>query len=297
MSENAAAEIANQERMMDAPIAGGNGKGAGYIKIGTNGRKKSKTNGNGQIEMECRNVNLWYGENHVLYDIDLKIIKNCVTALIGPSGCGKSTLIRALNRMNDVIDCCRTTGEIIFKDRNILSVETEVTQLRREIGMVFQKPNPFPMSVYDNVAYGPCIHGTRDRAKLDDIVEESIKLAFLWDEVKDRLHESALGLSGGQQQRLCIARSLALEPEVLLLDEPTSGLDPISTGKVEAALYEAKRDYTIVIIPHSIQQAARVADHAAFFLMGELVEYRPGREIFTAPRDQRTENYVTGRFG
>jgi phosphate transport system ATP-binding protein len=220
MSE-AIIEKTSQQGKIDASNAGGNGRPNGYVRIETNCRKKAKNNGNCQVEMECRKVNLCYGDNHVLYDIDLKIMKNCVTALIGPSGCGKSTLIRALNRMNDVIDGCRTEGEIMFKGHNILTADTEVTQLRREIGMVFQKPNPFPMSVYDNVAYGPRIHGTRDRAELDAIVEEGIKLAFLWDEVKDRLHESALGLSGGQQQRLCIARALAVQPEIILMDEPT----------------------------------------------------------------------------
>jgi phosphate transport system ATP-binding protein len=297
MSETAAAEIANQERMMDAPIVTGNGRSAGYIRIGTNGRKRSSNNGSGQVEMECRKVNLWYGENHVLHDIDLTIMRNCVTALIGPSGCGKSTLIRALNRMNDVIDSCRTTGEIMFKGRNILSADTEVTQLRREIGMVFQKPNPFPMSVYENVAYGPRIHGTRDPKKLDAIVEESIKLAFLWDEVKDRLHESALGLSGGQQQRLCIARALAVQPEIILMDEPTSALDPLATGRIEDLIDELKKKYTVIIVTHNMQQAARISDCTGFLYMGKMIEFGEAEQIFERPKEELTERYITGRFG
>jgi phosphate transport system ATP-binding protein len=233
----------------------------------------------------------------VLHNIDLKIMRNCVTALIGPSGCGKSTLIRALNRMNDIIDGCRTEGQIMFKGRNILSAETEATQLRREIGMVFQKPNPFPMSVYENVAYGPRIHGTRDRAKLDAIVEESIKLAFLWDEVKDRLHESALGLSGGQQQRLCIARALAVQPEILLMDEPTSALDPLATGRIEDLIYELKKKYTVIIVTHNMQQAARISDYTGFLYLGKLIEFGEAEQIFERPKEELTERYITGRFG
>jgi phosphate transport system ATP-binding protein len=297
MSDTATAEIASQQRMMDATNTPGNGSLNGYIKIGSNGRRKSKNNGNGQIEMECRKVNLWYGENHVLHDIDLRIMNNCVTGLIGPSGCGKSTLIRALNRMNDVIDGCRTEGEIMFKGQNILSTETEVTQLRREIGMVFQKPNPFPMSIYDNVAYGPRIHSTRDRAKLDAIVEESIKLAFLWDETKDRLHESALGLSGGQQQRLCIARALAVQPEILLMDEPTSALDPLATGRIEDLIDELKKKYTVIIVTHNMQQAARISDFTGFLYMGKMIEFGEAEQIFERPREELTERYITGRFG
>jgi phosphate transport system ATP-binding protein len=297
MSETAAAEIAYQERMMEATPPAGNGRPAGYIRIGTSGRKKSKNNGNGQVEMECRKVNLWYGENHVLHDIDLKIMRNCVTALIGPSGCGKSTLIRALNRMNDVIDGCRTEGEIMFKGRNILSLDTEVTQLRQEIGMVFQKPNPFPMSVYENVAFGPRIHGTRDRAKLDTVVEESIRLAFLWDEVKDRLHESALGLSGGQQQRLCIARALAVQPEIILMDEPTSALDPLATGRIEDLIDELKKKYTVIIVTHNMQQAARISDYTGFLYLGKIIEFGEAEQIFERPKEELTERYITGRFG
>jgi phosphate transport system ATP-binding protein len=296
MSESAEAEIANQQRMMDAPKENGNGRAESYIRIDTNGRKKSKNNGNGNVEMECRHVNLWYGNNHVLNDIDLKIMKNAVTALIGPSGCGKSTLIRALNRMNDVIDGCRTTGEILFKGRNILSSDTEVTQLRREIGMVFQKPNPFPMSVYDNVAYGPRIHGIRDRKKLDAIVEESIRLSFLWDETKDRLHESALGLSGGQQQRLCIARALAVQPEILLMDEPTSALDPLATGRIEDLIDELKKKYTVIIVTHNMQQAARISDFTGFLYMGKMIEFGEAEQIFERPKEELTERYITGRF-
>jgi len=297
MSESAAAEIANQQRMMDAPKENGNGRAGSYIKIDTNGRKKCKANGACLVEMECRHVNLWYGANHVLHDIDLKIMKNAVTALIGPSGCGKSTLIRALNRMNDVIDCCTTTGEILFKGRNILSSDTEVTQLRREIGMVFQKPNPFPMSIYDNVAYGPRIHGIRDRKKLDAIVEESIRLSFLWDETKDRLHESALGLSGGQQQRLCIARALAVQPEILLMDEPTSALDPLATGRIEDLIDELKKKYTVIIVTHNMQQAARISDYTGFLYLGKMIEFGEAEQIFERPRQELTERYITGRFG
>ena len=297
MSDTATAEIASQQGIMDATNTPGNGRSNGYIKIGTNGRKKSKNNGNGQIEMECRKVNLWYGENHVLHDIDLKIMKNCVTALIGPSGCGKSTLIRALNRMNDIIDGCRTEGEIMFKGCNILAADTEVTQLRREIGMVFQKPNPFPMSIYDNAAYGPRLPGTRDRAKLDAIVEESIKLAFLWDEVKDRLHESALGLSGGQQQRLCIARALAVQPEIILMDEPTSALDPLATGRIEDLIDELKKKYTVIIVTHNMQQAARISDYTGFLYLGKMIEFGEAEQIFERPKQELTERYITGRFG
>jgi phosphate transport system ATP-binding protein len=297
MNDAAALETADQQRMMDAGDHAGNGRSNGYIRIGANGRKKSKNNGNGAVEMECRKVNLWYGANHVLHDIDLRINKNCVTALIGPSGCGKSTLIRALNRMNDVIDGCKTTGEILFKGRNILSAETEVTQLRRDIGMVFQKPNPFPMSVYENVAYGPRIHGTRDRSKLDAIVEESIKLAFLWDETKDRLHESALGLSGGQQQRLCIARALAVQPEILLMDEPTSALDPLATGRIEDLIDELKKKYTVIIVTHNMQQAARISDYTGFLYLGKMIEFGDAEQIFERPKQELTERYITGRFG
>jgi phosphate transport system ATP-binding protein len=297
MSEGGVEGMDGRQGTMDHAGTNGNGRPAGYIRIGTNGRKKPKNNGNGQVEMECRKVNLWYGENHVLHDIDLKIGKNCVTALIGPSGCGKSTLIRALNRMNDVIDGCRTEGEILFKGRNILSPETEVTLLRREIGMVFQKPNPFPMSVYDNVAYGPRIHGTRDRARLDAIVEESIKLSFLWEETRDRLHESALGLSGGQQQRLCIARALAVQPEILLMDEPTSALDPLATSRIEDLVDDLKKRYTVIIVTHNMQQAARISDYTGFMYLGKLVEFGEAEQIFERPKEELTERYITGRFG
>lgn len=247
-------------------------------------------------KIQTKKLDLFYGEFQALSDINMNIETNKITALIGPSGCGKSTFLRTLNRMNDLIASVRITGNVFYDNTDIYN-GYDVIELRKRIGMVFQKPNPFPMSVYDNVAYGPRVHGIRKKELLDEIVEKSIKAAALWDEVADRLQRPALGLSGGQQQRLCIARSLALEPEVLLLDEPTSGLDPISTGKVEASLYELKQHYTIIIVPHSIQQAARVADQAAFFLMGEMVEYSPGKEIFTTPKDGRTEDYVTGRFG
>jgi phosphate transport system ATP-binding protein len=243
-----------------------------------------------------KNLNLWYGSSKALKDINLNIEKNTVTALIGPSGCGKSTFLRTLNRMNDLIDSVRIEGEVLFEENNIYS-DYNVIQLRKRIGMVFQKPNPFPMSIYDNVAYGPRIHGIKNKAKLDEIVEKSLKGAVLWDEVKDRLKKSALGLSGGQQQRLCIARTLAVEPEVLLMDEPTSALDPISTLKIEELMDTLKKNYTIVIVTHNMQQAGRISDTTAFFLNGEIIEHGKTEDIFYRPRDKRTEDYITGRFG
>ncbi|KXZ40693.1 phosphate ABC transporter ATP-binding protein, PhoT family [Alkalithermobacter thermoalcaliphilus JW-YL-7 = DSM 7308] len=248
-------------------------------------------------KISVKNLNLYYGEFHALKDITLDIKERKVTALIGPSGCGKSTFLRTLNRMNDLIDSVRIEGEIKLDGKDIYDKDIDVVALRSRIGMVFQKPNPFPKSIYENVAYGPRRHGIKDKNKLDDIVEKSLKKAALWDEVKDRLNKSALGLSGGQQQRLCIARALAMEPEVLLMDEPTSALDPIATAKIEELVTELKNDYTIVIVTHSMQQAARISDETAFFLMGELIEMDNTQKIFTAPRDQRTEDYVTGRFG
>ncbi|MDY4966504.1 MAG: phosphate ABC transporter ATP-binding protein PstB [Dysosmobacter sp.] len=247
--------------------------------------------------LEAKTLNLWYGEHHALHDVSLSVPEKSITALIGPSGCGKSTFLKTLNRMNDLIPGVKITGEVNYKGQNILAPSVDVNALRREIGMVFQKPNPFPMSIYDNVAYGPRTHGVRARAKLDDIVERSLRGAAIWDEVKDRLKKNALGLSGGQQQRLCIARALAVEPEVLLMDEPTSALDPISTSRVEELALELKENYTIVIVTHNMQQAVRISDRTAFFLLGELVECGDTERIFSQPADKRTEDYITGRFG
>ena len=247
--------------------------------------------------LEAKTLNLWYGEHHALHDVSLSVPEKSITALIGPSGCGKSTFLKTLNRMNDLIPGVKITGEVNYKGQNILAPSVDVSALRREIGMVFQKPNPFPMSIYDNVAYGPRTHGVRARAKLDDIVERSLRGAAIWDEVKDRLKKNALGLSGGQQQRLCIARALAVEPEVLLMDEPTSALDPISTSRVEELALELKENYTIVIVTHNMQQAVRISDQTAFFLLGELVECGNTEQLFSQPTDKRTEDYITGRFG
>ena len=247
--------------------------------------------------LEAKTLNLWYGEHHALHDVSLSVPEKSITALIGPSGCGKSTFLKTLNRMNDLIPGVKITGEVNYKGQNILAPSVDVNALRREIGMVFQKPNPFPMSIYDNVAYGPRTHGVRARAKLDDIVERSLLGAAIWDEVKDRLKKNALGLSGGQQQRLCIARALAVEPEVLLMDEPTSALDPISTSRVEELALELKENYTIVIVTHNMQQAVRISDRTAFFLLGELVECGDTERIFSQPADKRTEDYIPGRFG
>lgn len=247
--------------------------------------------------MEVQDLCLWYGETQALKNVSMKIPEKSITALIGPSGCGKSTFIKTLNRMNDLIDGIKITGKILYEDRDIFSSDVDVNGLRRDVGMVFQKPNPFPMSIYDNVAYGPRTHGIKNRAKLDEIVERSLKNAAIWDEVKDRLKKSALGLSGGQQQRLCIARALAVEPKVLLMDEPTSALDPISTSKVEDLAMELKKQYTIVMVTHNMQQAVRISDRTAFFLLGEVVEYDETDKMFSMPTDKRTEDYITGRFG
>ena len=240
-------------------------------------------------------LNLWYGAAQALHHVSMDIPEKSITALIGPSGCGKSTFLKTLNRMNDLIPGVKVTGSVLYKEQDVFAMD--VSQLRREVGMVFQKPNPFPMSIYDNVAYGPRTHGIRNKVRLDDIVEQSLRSAAIWDEVKDRLKKNALGLSGGQQQRLCIARALAVEPQVLLMDEPTSALDPISTSKVEELATELKERYTIVIVTHNMQQAARISDRTAFFLLGELVEYGDTEQIFAQPRDKRTEDYITGRFG
>jgi phosphate transport system ATP-binding protein len=246
--------------------------------------------------ISTKNLNLWYGKHKALKDINLEIEKNAVTALIGPSGCGKSTFLRTLNRMNDLIDSVKIEGQVLFEGKDIYD-NYNVIELRKRVGMVFQKPNPFPMSIYDNIAYGPRLHGIKSKFKLDEIVEKSLKGAVLWEEAKDRLKKSALGLSGGQQQRLCIARTLAVEPEVLLMDEPTSALDPISTLKVEELMDSLKKDYTVIIVTHNMQQAGRISDHTAFFLNGEVVEYDKTEDIFYRPRDKRTEDYITGRFG
>ncbi|MCU0799175.1 MAG: phosphate ABC transporter ATP-binding protein PstB [Candidatus Thermoplasmatota archaeon] len=254
----------------------------------------------GQAEdgaIRLRNVNIHYGSNHAVKDVSMDIQNKKVTAFIGPSGCGKSTLLRALNRMNDEIDGCRTEGEIILRGTNVLGKRIDPVALRTKVGMVFQKPNPFPKSIYDNVAYGPKIHGMRKRRSLDERVELSLKRAALWDEVKDRLHESAMGLSGGQQQRLCIARALAVEPEIILMDEPCSALDPIATSKIEDLIFELKKNYTVIIVTHNMQQAARVSDYAGFMYLGELIEFGPTKQIFENPKNKLTENYITGRFG
>ena len=240
---------------------------------------------------------LWYGKTQALRDINISVPEGSITALIGPSGCGKSTFLKTLNRMNDLVPDVRITGSVKYRGKDIFAPGTDVNELRRQIGMVFQKPNPFPMSIYDNIAYGPRTHGIRSKAKLDEIVETSLKNAAIWDEVKDRLKKSALGLSGGQQQRLCIARALAVEPDVLLMDEPTSALDPISTTRIEELAMELKSKYTIIIVTHNMQQALRISNKTAFFLLGELVECDDTEKIFSKPQDKRTEDYITGRFG
>ena len=247
--------------------------------------------------IKVTDLNLWYGAVQALHHVNLNIPEKTITALIGPSGCGKSTFLKTLNRMNDLIPNVRITGEILYKGQDIFARDVDVNTLRKEIGMVFQKPNPFPMSVYDNIAYGPRTHGIRAKAKLDDIVEQSLRDAAIWDEVKDRLKKNALGLSGGQQQRLCIARALAVEPQVLLMDEPTSALDPISTSKIEELCMQLKQKYTIITVTHNMQQAVRISDKTAFFLLGELVEFGDTEKIFSNPEDKRTEDYITGRFG
>ena len=247
--------------------------------------------------IEARGLNLWYGPNHALKDISVAVPAHEITAFIGPSGCGKSTFLRTLDRMNDLIPNVKITGEVDFNGENIYAPSVDVTWLRSRIGMVFQKANPFPMSIYDNIAYGPRTHGIRNRAKLDEIVERSLRDAAIWEEVKDRLNKSALGLSGGQQQRICIARALAVEPDVLLMDESTSALDPISTSKIEDLAMDLKSRYTVIMVTHNMQQALRISDYTAFFLLGELVEYGDTQTMFSRPTDKRTEDYITGRFG
>ena len=250
---------------------------------------------NSKISVE--NLNLHYGENHALKDVNMEIADHAITAFIGPSGCGKSTFLRCLNRMNDLVDGCRVEGKVILDGADIYDKRVDTTLLRKKVGMVFQQPNPFPMSIYDNIAYGPRLHGIKNKKELDEIVERSLQGAAIFEEVKDRLHKSALGLSGGQQQRLCIARALAVSPEVLLMDEPTSALDPISTLKIEELMETLKKKYTVVIVTHNMQQAARVSDDTAFFLVGEVIEKNATSEIFARPQDKRTEDYITGRFG
>ncbi|MDO5808240.1 MAG: phosphate ABC transporter ATP-binding protein PstB [Lachnospiraceae bacterium] len=247
-------------------------------------------------KIEIKNTDLYYGDFHALKNINLDIPANQITAFIGPSGCGKSTLLKSLNRMNDLVEGCRITGELLLDGEDIYG-PMDVNLLRRRVGMVFQKPNPFPMSIYDNIAYGPRTHGIRSKAKLDDIVEKALRDAAIWDEVKDRLKKSALGMSGGQQQRLCIARALAVQPEVLLMDEPTSALDPISTSRIEDLAVELKKNYTIVMVTHNMQQAARISDKTAFFLLGEVIEYGDTMTLFSMPKNKKTEEYITGRFG
>ena len=250
---------------------------------------------NSKISVE--NLNLHYGENHALKDVNMEIADHAITAFIGPSGCGKSTFLRCLNRMNDLVDGCRVEGKVILDGEDIYDKRVDTTLLRKKVGMVFQQPNPFPMSIYDNIAFGPRLHGIKNKKELDEIVERSLQGAAIFEEVKDRLHKSALGLSGGQQQRLCIARALAVSPEVLLMDEPTSALDPISTLKIEELMETLKKKYTVVIVTHNMQQAARVSDDTAFFLVGEVIEKNATSEIFARPQDKRTEDYITGRFG
>ncbi len=259
--------------------------------------KMNEAVGPGSLKVKVNSLNLFYGSFQALKDINMDIEENQVSALIGPSGCGKSTFLKCINRMNDLIPGCRVEGDILIDGADIYKGGVDIAYLRKDVGMVFQKPNPFEMSIFDNIAYGPRVHGLRDKKKLEAIVERSLKHSALWDEVKDRLHQSALGLSGGQQQRLCIARVLAVEPSIVLMDEPTSALDPISTGKIEELIAELKKEYTIIIVTHNMQQAARVSDKTAFFLLGDMVEMGDTRQIFQLPQDKRTEDYITGRFG
>lgn len=250
-----------------------------------------------KIKVKVENLNLYYGENHALKDVSMDIQENAVTAFIGPSGCGKSTFLKTLNRMNDLVDGVRIDGKVLLDGEDIYDPAVDTTILRKKVGMVFQQPNPFPMSIYDNIAYGPRVHGIRDKKRLDQIVEESLRGAAIFDEVKDRLKKSAMELSGGQQQRICIARALAVQPEVLLMDEPTSALDPISTAKIEELMEDLKKKYTVIVVTHNMQQATRVSDQTAFFLVGEMVEFGDTKQIFSYPQDKRTEDYITGRFG
>lgn len=250
-----------------------------------------------KVKMTIKDLNLYYGDNHALKDVSMDIYENKVTAFIGPSGCGKSTFLKTLNRMNDLVENVRITGKVLLDGTDIYDESVDTITLRENVGMVFQQPNPFPMSIYDNIAYGPRVHGIKDKHRLDQIVEESLRGAAIFDEVKDRLKKSALGLSGGQQQRICIARALAVKPSVLLMDEPTSALDPISTAKIEELMEELKKQYSIVVVTHNMQQALRVSDYTAFFLVGEMIEYGETKTLFAYPQDKRTEDYITGRFG
>jgi len=249
------------------------------------------------VEIETKHLSLWYGTKQALKDVNIKIPEEKVTAVIGPSGCGKSTLIRCFNRMNDIIENCRVEGKIIIDEYDIYDKKVDVVELRKNVGMVFQKPNPFPKSIYENIAYAPRIHGVKNKRRLDEIVKQSLKEAFLWDEVKDRLNESAIGLSGGQQQRLCIARALAVEPEIILMDEPCSALDPIATARIEELIRYLSKEYTVVIVTHNMQQASRVSDFTAYMYIGKLIEFGTTRQIFENPKEESTENYITGRFG
>ncbi|MHA1660699.1 MAG: phosphate ABC transporter ATP-binding protein PstB [Promethearchaeota archaeon] len=249
------------------------------------------------IIIKSNKLNLWYDDNHALIDIDIKIKRNKITAIIGPSGCGKSTLIRSFNRMNDIIDCCKIEGEVNYHGKNIYRGDINIIQIRKNIGMIFQKPNPFPMSIFDNIAYGPRLHKEYSNVDLDELVEKSLKRAVIWEEVKDRLEDSAISLSGGQQQRICIARALAIEPDVILMDEPTSSLDPIATRKIEELIFELKKKYTVVIVTHNMQQAARISDYTGFMYLGEMIEFGETEQIFEKPRKELTEKYITGRFG
>ncbi|XQY90712.1 phosphate ABC transporter ATP-binding protein PstB [Metabacillus sp. HB246100] len=267
------------------------------VKIKREAIEKNNAKTNKSIVYKSDNLNLWYGKDQALKNIDLDIYENDVTAIIGPSGCGKSTYIKTLNRMVELIPVVRTSGQILYRGKNIFDKSYQVEDLRTQVGMVFQKPNPFPKSIYENIAYGPKIHGIKDKKVIDEIVEKSLRGAAIWDEVKDRLKENAYGLSGGQQQRLCIARCLAIEPDVILMDEPTSALDPISTLKIEELIQELKQNYSIIIVTHNMQQAARISDRTAFFLNGEVVEYTDTDRLFSNPSDKRTEDYITGRFG
>jgi len=258
---------------------------------------KQKRNMEKEYIIECKDLDLWYDKTQALFEINMKVLKNKVTAIIGPSGCGKSTLIRCFNRMNDVIDYCKIKGSVLFHGENIYASKSKIIEYRKKIGMIFQKPNPFPMSIYDNLVYGPKLQGIYDKKKLDEIVQSSLKKAAIWEEVIDRLKESAMGLSGGQQQRLCIARALTIEPEVLLMDEPTSSLDPIATNKIEHLMFELKKKYTVIIVTHNMQQAARISDYTAFMYLGKLIEFGRTEQIFENPQEKLTENYITGRFG
>jgi phosphate transport system ATP-binding protein len=279
-------------------VVNGNSKKSAVQNIKGN-KKIEKRSGEilGEGRMVLEKVNIWYTDNHAIQDVSMSIREKHVTAYIGPSGCGKSTLIRALNRMNDEIVSCKTTGKIFWRGVNILGKDVDPVALRRKVGMVFQKPNPFPKSIYDNIAYGPRIDGIRSKKTLDEIVEKALKDAALWDEVEDRLDESAMSLSGGQQQRLCIARALAIEPEVILMDEPCSALDPIATAKIEDLVFELKKNYTVIIVTHNMQQAARISDYTGYLYLGKLIEFGKTKQIFENPKEELTENYITGRFG